>query len=149
MKTKNLKPIEIDAQFKYMCPQSTCGYCHWISIKEAQTKNFKIVCDCGYVFKPKRIQKIKILYDKPVIKQLDTSVVKTVVESVEAKTPLVVKQFIPDTLLNKCSKTLIGYGFTEQESKKLLSSAYTDNPTENIGELIKFALKKVGELNNV
>ena len=62
--TKNQKPISLDVHLKYRCPNNNCGYEHWLSLLETQTKNFKIVCDCGTVFKPKKIKTLKIIYDE-------------------------------------------------------------------------------------
>lgn len=61
-KIKNQKPISLDVHLKYRCPNHNCGYEHWLSLLETQTQNFKIVCECGSVFKPKRINKIKVIY---------------------------------------------------------------------------------------
>lgn len=74
LKKKNQKPIDIDVSLKYTCPNSDCKFDHWLFLREAQTKNFKVVCECGTIFKPKRIQNIEIVYthkesvEKPVDK---------------------------------------------------------------------------------
>jgi hypothetical protein len=73
-KLKVQKPIEIDVSLKYKCTNKDCGFDHWLFLREAKTKNFKIVCDCGTIFKPKRIQNIEVVYaikesvEKPVDK---------------------------------------------------------------------------------
>jgi|688.fasta_scaffold185619_2 hypothetical protein len=61
-KLKVQKPIEIDVSLKYKCTNKDCGFDHWLFLREAKTKNFKIVCDCGTIFKPKRIQNIEVVY---------------------------------------------------------------------------------------
>ena len=137
MKTKtiiNQKQIDTDAHFKYRCPN--CAYDFWISISEAKTKNFKIVCDCGTVFSPKRIKKIKVIFWEDETKEKKDKA--PVIE--EPKTTEISQQ-----LLDKCTKTLITYGFTKEESDDLLRQAYSKNPIENSLDLIKQALKIIGE----
>jgi hypothetical protein len=140
MKKNNQKPIEIDAHFKYRCPKSNCGYDHWLSLKETQTKNFKIVCDCGNIFKPKKITKIKIVYEANSVKtQQQESVVKneSVVQSYE----------IPVDTENKCVKILAKYGFTHSESVELINKGYLKNPTNDATALIRYIIKNLGDLN--
>lgn len=138
MKTKtitNQKQIDTDAHFKYRCP--TCAYDFWISINEAKTKNFKIVCDCGTIFSPKRIKKIKVIYWEDIIK-----------DKKKEEAPLIEEPKIKEIsqqLLDKCTKTLITYGFTKEESHDLLRQAYSKNPIDNSLDLIKQALKIIGE----
>ena len=140
MKIKNLKPIDVDSHFKYRCPQIDCGYEHWLSLKQVSIKNFKIVCDCGSVFKPKKISKIKIVYEANSVKtQQQESVVKnkSVVQSYE----------IPVDTENKCVKILAKYGFTHSESVELINKGYSKNPTNDETVLIRYILKNLGDLN--
>ena len=132
MKTKKKKerPIEIDSHFKYKCPNNDCGYFHWLSLKEAQTQNFKIVCDCGNVFKPKRIKKLEIIFEQ-------TAVVKT-----EQITP--VQQKVNFDLIKVCVNVLVGYGFTDAESEELLIKCHKEKPDLESADLIKFALQSFG-----
>jgi hypothetical protein len=129
---KSQKPIETDASFKYQCPSEDCDNEHWLFIRQAQIKNFKIVCECGLVFKPKQIKHIKIIYEKPKRKR------KTAEDIVDS---------IPVDLLNQCAKVLSGYGFDLDESKELIKQSYNSCKTNDIGSLIKNALKSFGEKN--
>lgn len=140
MKKKNLKPIDVDAHFKYRCPQSNCGYDHWLSLKQVTTKNFKIVCDCGSVFKPKLIKKIKILYKDIVVEKIQEN-------TVTQKEKIVEQVTIPLDLQQQCSKILIGYGFTNSECIELTQKAYSKNPANDVGALVKYIIKNLGELN--
>jgi uncharacterized protein YbcC (UPF0753/DUF2309 family) len=136
MKKKNQKPIEIDAHFKYRCPKSNCGFDHWLSLKECQTKDFKIVCDCGFVFKPKKISKIKIVYSD--IKLVDNK---------EQPAKIIEKPKIPVDFKNDCGKLLISYGFTKEEAISLCEKAFEKNPVNSSGLLIKYILQNLEQLN--
>jgi hypothetical protein len=143
-KSKSQKPIEIDAHFKYRCPKSSCGFDHWLSLKESQTKGFKIVCDCGYVFKPKRISNIHIVYanilsvKKP---ELETQI------KPDEPTQTIEKPKIAVDLQNDCVKLLVGYGFTQEESLSMCEKAFDKNPTTSAGLLIKYILQNLEQLN--
>lgn len=145
MKTqkKNQKPIEIDAYLKYRCPNVKCGYTHWLSLKEAQTKNFKIVCDsCDEIFRPKLIKDIAVKYHKktkqPVI---ETQIIEAQPETT-TQTPI-----ISERLLLLCSKTLMDYGFTKKEAYDLLKQSYVIHQTEQPFELIQNTLKMIGSID--
>jgi len=138
-KLKNQKPIEIDAHFKYRCPKSNCGFDHWLSLKESQTKDFKVVCDCGYIFKPKRISKIKIVY-------VDIQPVPQPVKPPEPE-KVIEKPKIPIDLSNSCVKLLVSYGFTKDESVSLCEKAFEENPVAHSGTLIKYILQNLEQLN--
>jgi hypothetical protein len=57
------KPIDIDAHFKYKCPNKDCCNEHWLSLKEVSIANFKVVCEyCGIVFIPYRVVNICVRY---------------------------------------------------------------------------------------
>ena len=116
---KNQKPTKIDAHFKYKCPNPDCFYDHWISLNETQTKHYKIVCDCGQVFQPKRIKKLKILY-------------------VELET-----QDINTTIIENCATVMMDYGFTKEESVELLTINHKKYPKLEAAELIKVTLKNL------
>lgn len=135
-KLKNQKPIDIDAHFRYICPDKNCGFDHWLSLKEAQTKNFKIVCDCGKVFKPKRIKSLTIDYAQPIRKIVEQQPTKTTVKQ------------IPIDLEKNCVKLLVGYGFTQEESANLVRLAFNKNPVASGSLLVKYILQNLGELNN-
>lgn len=131
-KLKNQKPIEVDASFRYKCPSENCDNEHWLFIRQTQVKNFKIVCECGLVFKPKQIKNIKIIYEKSTNNR---KITKDIVDS------------IPVDLLNNCAKILSGYGFDLDESKELIKKSYDSCKINDIGSLIKIALKSFGEKN--
>jgi hypothetical protein len=139
IKLKNQKPIDIDVHFKYRCPKLDCGYDHWLSLKESKTPEFKIVCDCGHVFKTKRVAKIKIVYEKtkPLIKKDESLETSKVIEKSKA----------PVDLKDSCVKLLVSYGFTKNESSFLCDKAFEKNPESNPGLLIKYILKNLEELN--
>lgn len=143
MKTKNLKPIDVDTHFKYRCPETNCGYDHWLSLKQVGTKNFKIVCDCGSVFKPKIIKKIKIVYEKSVVKIQPP----IPIEDVLKKEQVAQNTEVPVDTESKCVKILAGYGFTHSESVELVKKGYSKNPTEDATSLIRYIIKNLGDLN--
>jgi hypothetical protein len=129
--TKNLKPIDQDIHFKYVCPNNKCGYHHWLSLLETQTKAFKVVCSCGCIFSPKRISKTKILYKKRIV----------------SKPPVVSKEKYvnnkPVDFENKCGKLLESYGFSKTEIKALISNAQTNNNFETPSALLKHILSNL------
>ena len=138
-KKKNQKPIEIDAHFKYRCPKSNCGFDHWLSLKECQAKGFKVVCDCGYLFKPKRISKIKIVYED--IQQIPK------IEKISELEKVVEKSKIPVDFQKSCVNLLVGYGFTKDEAIGLCEKAFEKNPVNSSGLLIKYILQNLEQLN--
>jgi hypothetical protein len=119
-------------------------------LNEAKTKNFKIVCHCSKVFKPKRIVKLKIQYADDPVKVKNTIDNQTVVQNQsdtnldkELSTPEQVEQIT----LNKCTSILVDYGFTESESIELVNKAYSILQSNDCGQLIKHALKSFGGSN--
>jgi hypothetical protein len=141
---KSQKPIEIDAYLKYRCPNSKCNHTHWISLKEAQTKNFKIVCDsCDDIFKPKLVKDVIVKHHKKLNKPVETNVSNT--EHIQ--NPIDNSPVISERLLTLCSKTLIDYGFTKKEAYDLLRQSYVINQTEQPFELIQHTLKMIGTIN--
>lgn len=140
LKKKNQKPIEIDAHFKYRCPKTNCGYDHWLSLKQVQIKNFKVVCDCGTIFKPKTIKKVTIVYENIVEKK------PQITEDHNKNTTVEVSK-IPLDLQKRCSTILFGYGFTNKECVQLTEKAYSKNPTNDVGLLVKYIIQNLGELN--
>jgi hypothetical protein len=60
------RPIDYDIHLKYRC--KSCDQDHWLSYLEASTNNFKVVCDCGTVFKLKRVVGFTLKYQKTTIK---------------------------------------------------------------------------------
>jgi len=138
-KLKSLKPIDIDAHFRYRCPDTNCGFDHWLSLKECQTKGFRIVCDCGNVFKPRRIESLNIEYVKA--KPVETNQQ----ESAKALPPP--KKTIPVDTQNKCARLLIGYGFTKEESLDLVDKGFQKTALTDAKLLIKYIVQNLGELN--
>ena len=128
---KNQKPTDLDIHVKYTC--GNCGCVHWLFLKEAQTKNYKIVCDCDTVIKPKTVRKIKVLYETKALKKV---------------LPTEVSQEIPVDLLKKCVTILTGYGFDKEESEILTKKHYKTNPSLNCVDLIKYILKSFGSNDN-
>lgn len=135
------KPIDVDAHFKYRCTK--CGCDHWVSIREAKTNRFKVVCDCGSIFIPKRIKKIKIIYYEEVKKPIPQSEKETV-ETAESGHKTKTQKTINTDLLERCTKLLVAYGFTKPEAQEMLEQAYIENPTDNSGLLVREALKLIG-----
>ena len=131
---KNQKPIDTDAHFKYRCPDKDCGVDHWISLKQSQTKKFKIVCDCGTILLPKRISRIKITYST-----VNKKPIETPVSNIEIA--------IPVDILDSCANLLIGYGFTKDEAVNLITNAYEKCENKDPSSLIKFALQNLENSN--
>lgn len=132
---KNQKPIEYDIHLKYRCPNSNCEQIHWLSLLEAKTKNFKVVCDCGCVFKPKQVSNFKLLYTKRTNGQYKAQPVKD-------------NPSIDEQLLKKTIQVLIGYGFTQQEANDLVIKTYGKSPTTDCATLVKNCLIILGEYSN-
>lgn len=128
MKTKkNLKPISIDLHLKYRCPNKECYIIHWLSLDEVKTKRFKVVCDCGLIFEPKNILKIKIAYDDSNKK---------------------LKQNITIAIVEDCVRILSDYGFMEHESKSLVQKAYSKiEYTDNVS-LVRYILHNLESLKS-
>lgn len=136
MKKKNLKPIDVDAHFKYRCPLGSCGYDHWLSLKQVSTKNYKVVCDCGTVFKPKLINKLKIQFYKELIEETQKDSATATLK-------------IPVDLQSKSSKILERYGFTQSECLLLTEKAFSKIQTDDVGLFVKYIIQNLGELNEL
>jgi Holliday junction resolvasome RuvABC DNA-binding subunit len=134
IKKKNLKPIEFEASFKYKCPNNDCGYHHWLYLKEVQTKNFKVVCECGTVFKPKRIKNLTIEYDiedssKKAVDTADTSA----------------KIDGSSQVLSRAINMMISLGYSKKESTEYVGMAFSEYVgTEDASLLVKKAITKIG-----
>jgi hypothetical protein len=120
---KNLKPTEYDLHLKYSCPN--CGYNHWLSIHEAQTDKFLIVCDCKKILKVKTVDSFKIKY-------------KTKKNAVITNE----KDYI-----KKAISGLLNYGFSKQEATYAVEKAIKENDITDPVQILKIALKKIGEQN--
>lgn len=139
---KRHKPIDVDASFLYRCPSENCGIDHWLFLREVKTKNFKIVCDCGTVFKPKTIDNIKVKYSNKSTINQQSNTNKEVTEHDKSELR------IPVDLLDKCVKILAQYGFENQEAKNILTQTYLINQIDNPLQLIELSLKSL-EIKNV
>lgn len=124
-KTRKVKPVDSDIHFKYICPNSECSDIHWLSLKEAQTSHFKIVCDCGEIFRPKRIENISINYAE--LKKI---------KPVEKRDLLNFEDAI---------NTLVKFGFSLSESKKMIEEQYHKTGETNQAALVKFTLGQLGK----
>lgn len=162
-KTKKLqKPIDADIHLKYRCKK--CGMDHWLSFKEASTKDFKVVCGCGVVFKVKRLSGFKFKYKQNTVpkisktqEQIEPStnvdppkpVVQTVVEQPQPvpQNP-VQRTTIPSELLEKSVKLLLSYGFTKTEATKLVTDTYFAVPVKDYATLVKYTLQSIGDSEN-
>lgn len=146
---KRVKPIGYDIHFEYACP-NLCGNKHWLSLKECQEKNFKVVCSCGEVFKPKQIKDISInfLEIKPKINETTETTVnkqssiepKDTINSNVEDLPLPDNTFNFESFINECIITLCSLGFEQKEAKQLLKHSYDKCPTTNSTQLIKQTL---------
>lgn len=139
IKKKSQKPIDVDGHLKYRCSDKKCNYEHWISFKEAKTKNFIVVCDCGNSFKVRTVKKFKLTYNSTEIK----SIVETPIEAEEER-----KNKIPLELLDRCAKMMSGFGFTIGESKTLLEDFYETNKIDDPISLVKNTISNIGVKNN-
>lgn len=126
---KNIRPIQLDINLKYQCPNTNCDNYHWLSIKEVRVKNFKVVCDCGTIFNPKQIDKLKLSYSK-------FSKTKTL----NSDSPE-----LPIDLRDKCVTILVDYGFTRKEAIDLITKTFKLNNSTDVGFLIKQTLLSLGE----
>lgn len=154
---KTVKSVETDAHFKYLCP--SCGANHWASLMESKTKGFMIVCHCGKPFSVETIEKIDIVY-KPEEKQekkeikksvdhkssrlerkLERSRLKGLIKEEERKTQ---PQTLPLDKTEKCVKTLCVLGYTKSEARSMIKEAFSAMPTEDLDQLIKYAITNFG-----
>lgn len=139
-KKKNLKPIDMSLSLIYRCPN--CSNQHWLSLNQAKTKKFIVVCDCGHVFKVKPVHDIKIIYQKSV-KNNKPIVNNTNIQSNPTKTVVT----IPQQLVDACTQVLKNYGFTSSECIPLITDCYNSNPKHTAAEIIKLCISKLGEKN--
>lgn len=131
---KNLKPIEVDAQFKYRCTDPECGSEQWLFLNQVKVKGFKLVCDCGAVYSIRPVADIKIKYPKKIGR---------------AKTPATTQ---PDNVnttqeleyIAKACKVLEHYGFASKEAKDLIHKVHDITECTDSMLLVKDALKLFG-----
>lgn len=128
---KRQKPIDADIHLKYLCDQ--CGQTHWLSFLEASTSGYKVVCDCGNIFKVKKVNGFKLKYSS---KKLPQPEVAQPIATIQTQT-------ISFDLLDSASKVLMNYGFTKTEASELISNYYSTNPVNDISVLVKETLKSL------
>jgi hypothetical protein len=128
-KIKSLKPISLDAQFKYRCTSPECESEHWLFLNQVQVKGFKLVCDCGNVYRIRQIENIKIQYSKKTQKPITES---EILDEVEPE------------YLKKAYKILENYGFSNKEAVDLVNKVYDLTNQSNPLLLVKDALKIFG-----
>ena len=126
---KNLKPISLDAQFKYRCTNTECESEHWLFLNQVQVKGFKLVCDCGNVYKIRQITNIKTQFSK---KNQKPTTESEIVDEVEPE------------YLKKAYKILETYGFSNKEAINLVNKVYDLTNQNNPLLLVKDALKIFG-----
>lgn len=129
-KIKRQKPIDNDIHFKYVCPNTNCLDVHWLSLKQTQTKNFKVVCDCGEIFAVKRIKDIVIDYHTKTQKQQKTSDTNQDHE-----------------FIDHAVKTLLGFGFSNDEASRMVADEYHRTAATNPALLVKNILDSFGGKN--
>lgn len=148
-KTVVLKPASKDIYYEYVCPK--CGCNHWINHKEACTKNFKIVCDCDIIIRPKRIIDTEIVYaqhKKPSspspVKPLENN--ETPIEDIVDHSPDGKEEeaILDDYVLSEASKILVGYGYEDNEADDLIRKAFELEKQNDISVLVKAVLKGIG-----
>lgn len=132
-KFKRQKPIDIDVSFKYTCPNTDCKFDHWLFLREAQTKNFKIVCDCGTIFKPKRIQNIEIVY------AVKESVEKPVDES--ASSDKIDK--MPECVY-RAINMMVSLGYSKKDAHSHILEIFEKEKIEDPSILVKKAVSHIG-----
>ena len=129
-KIKSLKPISLDAQFKYRCTNTDCESEHWLFLNQVQVKGFKLVCDCGNLYKIRQIENVKLQYSKKIKKtQKEPNDSSEVVTKVQPE------------YLKKAYKILENYGFSNKEAVDLVNKVYDLTNQDNPLLLVKDALK--------
>jgi len=129
-KQKSLKPISLDAQFKYKCTNTECEAEHWLFLNQVQVKNFKWVCDCGNIYRIRRIENIKSIYAK---------------KSQPIAIPTTEKQSDSSPqYLNRAYKILEHYGFSKQEAVDLINKVHNITECNDPVILVKDAMKIFG-----
>lgn len=129
-KIKSLKPIEIDAQFKYKCDNTDCGCEYWLFLNQVKVKGFKLVCDCGAVYKIRLINNVKIEFAKKKDKENPKQSASQTNDSPE--------------YLKKAYRILEHYGFSNKESVDMVKKVYDITGCTDPVLLVKDALKFLG-----
>lgn len=129
---KNIIPIDCDAHFKYICPNPKCSLQHWQSLAQVSVKNYKIVCDCGLIIKPKQVKSIDIIY-------VQDNILPEKINKSDDRF-----KDIDEQLLDKTTQALVNYGFTKDEAITMIKNAYLVKPTTDCATLVKQTLESFG-----
>jgi hypothetical protein len=113
-----------------------CSVEHWLSLEEAKTKGYLIVCDCDSVLRVKLIDSLGIKFYK---KQKST-------KTVESEKVIEIDKISID-LLSKCCTILSSYGYEKSEVEHLIIKTYENSPTTDIKTLVKNTLMKIGDIH--
>lgn len=125
--TKQQKPIQIEASLKYIC--ESCQASHWLFLREAQTENFKVVCECGSIFIPQQIHSLNIQYT-------NTNNEKCINDTTEYSHKL------DESTVNDCIKTLCSLGYDKAEATGLVAIAYKELNSNDSTKIIKYILRQ-------
>lgn len=131
-KLRSQKPIDIDVSLKYTCPNNNCKFDHWLFLREAQTKNFKIVCDCGKIFKPKRIKKIEVVYavKESVKKPVDKPEESGKMEDIEC--------------VSRAINMMISLGYSKKDAQDSVIFIFKNEHISDPSVLVKKAVSHIG-----
>jgi hypothetical protein len=150
MKTKknnDLLPVDLDAHFKYICPG--CGVNHWVSLREAKTKGFIIVCDCYVTFSVRTISKISIEYSDTTNKhnkKVKSKNQNSIIEQKKVETKKQEQRTYAIDFLDECAKMLVGLGYTRSEVKEIIAKTKEKNTNlDSTTDFIKYAINNFGE----
>lgn len=136
IKTKKiLKPIDVDVSLKYTCPNNDCKFDHWLFLREAQAKNFKIVCECGTIFKPKRIQKIEIVY-------ANQESVKETVDKPKGSGKI--KKY-PE-FVSRAVNMVVSFGYPKKDAQDKIVLLYEQEKIIDPAILVKKAISQFGDI---
>ena len=111
---------------------------HWVFLREVRVKNFKIICGCGKIIRPKRIKDIEILY----YQKKTNSQQKTQTPCETISCPPVPR--LPVDILDQCVKILESYGYSKAVSKDMILKSFNQTLDKDIKKLIAHSLKTFG-----
>lgn len=132
-KLKIQKPTNLEVSLKYICPNINCRFDHWLFLREAQAKNFKIVCDCGTIFKPKRIKNIEIVY----------AVKESIEKTVDEQESSVTIDEHPDCV-RRAINIMVSLGYSKEDAQSHVLEIFTKEKIEDPGVLVKKAVLNIG-----
>lgn len=150
-KIYNIKPKNHDISFEYICPE--CGVSHWLTSIEADTKLFKIACDCGLILIPARITDVKFKYHKyeqhqPAnTKQHESTKAQQASDNSTLDTNQG-EQILSDETLLKTTAYLEDYGFEKAEANDLVKQSFAQIKSNNVLDLLRHTLQSLGASNN-